>query len=98
MRAFARDPFQQLTLLGRLFESCNLISKAPAAATPRYRRAIAGSPLQHSRVAVVEVTYLTWTEDNLLRQASYQGQREDKPAAGGKVDPSRSIVRAVHRC
>jgi len=22
----------------------------------------------------VEVTYLTWTEDNLLRQVSYQGQ------------------------
>ena len=29
---------------------------------------------------VVEVTYLTWTEDNLLRQVSYQGQREDMPA------------------
>ena len=28
----------------------------------------------------MEVTYLTWTEDNLLRQISYQGQREDKPA------------------
>ena len=28
----------------------------------------------------MEVTYLTWTEDNLLRQVSYQGQREDKPA------------------
>jgi ATP-dependent DNA ligase len=28
----------------------------------------------------VEVTYLTWTEDNLLRQVSYQAQREDKPA------------------
>jgi bifunctional non-homologous end joining protein LigD len=28
----------------------------------------------------VEITYLTWTEDNFLRQASYQGQREDKPA------------------
>lgn len=24
------------------------------------------------------MTYLTWTEDNLLRQVSYQGQREDK--------------------
>jgi hypothetical protein len=31
---------------------------------------------------VVEVTYLTWTEDNLLRKVSYQGQREDKPARG----------------
>ena len=36
---------------------------------------------------VVEVTYLTWTEDNLLRQVSYQGQREDKPA--------RQVVRDV---
>ena len=44
-----------------------------------------GSPLKLSRVylvwpqVVVEVTYLTWTEENLLRQ-SYQEQREDKPA------------------
>jgi ATP-dependent DNA ligase len=30
---------------------------------------------------VVEVTYLTWTKDNPLRQVSYQGQREDKPAS-----------------
>lgn len=30
---------------------------------------------------VGEVAYLTWTEDNLLRQVAYQGQREDKPAA-----------------
>lgn len=29
---------------------------------------------------VVEVTYLSWTEDGLLRQAVYQGQRADKPA------------------
>ena len=40
-----------------------------------------GSPLQLPKVhwvrpeVVVEVTYLTWTEDNLLRQVSYQGQR-----------------------
>jgi len=33
---------------------------------------------------VVEVT---WTEDNLLRQVSHQGQREDKPA--------RQVVRPV---
>ncbi|TIN21562.1 MAG: ATP-dependent DNA ligase, partial [Mesorhizobium sp.] len=45
-----------------------------------------GSPLELSRVhwvrpeVVVEVTYLTWTEDNLLRQVSYQGERQDKPA------------------
>lgn len=45
-----------------------------------------GSPLVLSRVhwvrpeMVVEVTYLTWTEDNLLRQVSYEGLREDKHA------------------
>jgi bifunctional non-homologous end joining protein LigD len=26
-----------------------------------------------------EVKYLTWTEDNLLRQVVYEGLREDKP-------------------
>ena len=43
-----------------------------------------GSPLVLSRVhwvrpeLVVEVKYLAWTEDNLLRQVVYQGLREDK--------------------
>jgi len=52
--------------------------------TPRDSRF--GSPLKLSKVhwvrpeVVVEVTYLTWTDDNLLRQVSYQGQRQDKPA------------------
>jgi ATP-dependent DNA ligase len=45
-----------------------------------------GSPLVLSRVhwvrpeLVVEVKYLTWTDDGLLRQVVYQGIREDKPA------------------
>jgi ATP-dependent DNA ligase len=45
-----------------------------------------GSPLELSRVhwakpeMVVEITYLTWTEDGLLRHTVYQGVREDKPA------------------
>ena len=45
-----------------------------------------GSPLVLSRVhwvkpeLVAEVKYLTWTEDNLLRQVVYEGLREDKPA------------------
>jgi ATP-dependent DNA ligase len=45
-----------------------------------------GSPLVLSRVhwvrpeLVVEVTYLTWTDDGLLRQVVYEGLREDKPA------------------
>ena len=30
---------------------------------------------------VVEVKYLTWTDDNHLRQVVYEGLREDKPAA-----------------
>jgi hypothetical protein len=46
-----------------------------------------GAPLVLSRVhwvrpeLVVEVKYLTWTEDDLLRQVVYGGLREDKPAA-----------------
>jgi bifunctional non-homologous end joining protein LigD len=64
-----------------------LVEEAP----PRDSRF--GSPLKLSRVhwvrpeVVVEVTYLTWTEDNLLRQVSYQGLREDKSA--------REVVRRV---
>jgi DNA ligase D-like protein (predicted ligase) len=43
-----------------------------------------GSPLVLSRVhwvrpeLVAEVKYLTWTDDNLLRQVIYQGLREDR--------------------
>jgi bifunctional non-homologous end joining protein LigD len=46
-----------------------------------------GSPLVLSRPhwvrpeLVAEVKFLTWTDDNLLRQVVYQGLREDKPAA-----------------
>src|SRR3954471_19359056 len=45
-----------------------------------------GSPLVLSRVhwvrpeMVVEVTYLTWTDDNLLRHVVFEGVREDKHA------------------
>jgi DNA ligase D-like protein (predicted ligase) len=55
---------------------------APPPRTNRF-----GSPLVLSRVhwvrpeLVVEVKYLSWTDDNLLRQVIYQGLREDKPAA-----------------
>ena len=44
-----------------------------------------GSPLTLSRVhwvrpeLVVEVKFLSWTEDNLLRQVVYVGLREDMP-------------------
>jgi bifunctional non-homologous end joining protein LigD len=45
-----------------------------------------GSPLVLGRVhwvrpeLVAEVKYLTWTDDNLLRQVVYEGLREHKPA------------------
>ena len=45
-----------------------------------------GSPLVLSRVhwvrpeLVAEVTFLAWTNENLLRQVVYLGLREDKPA------------------
>jgi bifunctional non-homologous end joining protein LigD len=61
------------------------VAKMPLAEPPP-RDSRFGPPLKLSRVhwvrpvVVVEATYLTWTEDNLLRQVSYQAQREDKPA------------------
>ena len=42
----------------------------------------------------MEVTYLTWTEDNLLRQVSYQGQREDKPARSHILLDARLTTRS----
>jgi len=59
-------------------------SSALAEAPPRGSRF--GTPLVLSRVhwvrpeMVVEVSYLTWFEDGLLRQVVYLGEREDKPA------------------
>ncbi|HTZ03404.1 MAG TPA: non-homologous end-joining DNA ligase [Xanthobacteraceae bacterium] len=55
--------------------------------TPPPRSTRFGSPLVLSRVhwvrpeLVAEVKYLTWTDDNLLRQVVYEGLREDKPVA-----------------
>jgi bifunctional non-homologous end joining protein LigD len=62
------------------------ISEMPLAVPPP-RDSRFGSPLVLSRVhwvrpeLVAEVKYLTWTDDNLLRQVVYEGLREDKPAA-----------------
>ena len=58
--------------------------KSPLSAPPP-RSTRFGSPLVLSRVhwvepaLVAEITYLTWTADNLLRQSVYVGLREDKP-------------------
>jgi ATP-dependent DNA ligase len=71
--------------LGRLWRRLQPLAtpKMPLdQAPPRSNRF--GSPLVLSRVhwvrpeLVVEVKYLTWTDDNLLRQVVYQGVREDK--------------------
>jgi hypothetical protein len=54
-----------------------------------------GSPLVLSRVhwvepkLVAEITYLTWTADNLLRHTVYVGLREDKPAADVRREAAR---------
>jgi DNA ligase D-like protein (predicted ligase) len=54
--------------------------------TPPPRTTRFGSPLVLSRIhwlrpeLVAEVKFLTWTDDNLLRQVVYEGLREDKPA------------------
>jgi bifunctional non-homologous end joining protein LigD len=74
--------------LGRLWRRLQPLatSEMPLeVAPPRTNRF--GSPLVLSRVhwvrpeLVTEVKYLSWTDDNLLRQVVYQGLREDKDAA-----------------
>jgi bifunctional non-homologous end joining protein LigD len=35
---------------------------------------------------VAEVTFTTWTADNLLRHSSFLGLREDKPAKDVKLE------------
>jgi DNA ligase D-like protein (predicted ligase) len=82
---------KELKRLAGVLAPLNVLRMPLAEPPPRDSRF--GSPLQLSKVhwvrpeVVVEVTYLTWTEDNLLRQVSYQGQREDKPA--------RQVVRPI---
>jgi DNA ligase D-like protein (predicted ligase) len=63
-----------------------LARKASPLNVPPSRKTRFGSPLVLSRVhwvepvLVAEVTYLTWTADNMLRHTVYVGLREDKPA------------------
>ena len=63
---------------------------------PASRKTRFGSPLVLSRVhwvepkLVAEITYLTWTADNLLRHTVYVGLREDKPADQARHDVTRS--------
>jgi DNA ligase D-like protein (predicted ligase) len=68
------------------------VSEMPLAVPPP-RDSRFGSPLVLSRVhwvrpeLVAEVKFLTWTDDNLLRQVVYGGLREDKPAAEVRHSP-----------
>jgi ATP-dependent DNA ligase len=54
---------------------------------PPPRSSRLGSPEVLGRVhwvrpeLVAAVKYLTWTDDHLLQQVVYEGEREDKPAA-----------------
>jgi DNA ligase D-like protein (predicted ligase) len=63
-----------------------LARKTPALNILPPRKSRFGSPLVLSRVhwvepkLVAEITYLTWTADNLLRHTVYVGLRDDKPA------------------
>jgi ATP-dependent DNA ligase len=80
--------------LGRLWRRLQPLAtpdmplEVPPPRSTRFR-----SPLVLSRVhwvrpeLVVEVKYLSWTGDNLLRQVIYEGLREDKPAS----DVRRSV-------
>jgi ATP-dependent DNA ligase len=67
------------------------VSKMPLAEPPP-RESRCGIPLELRRVhwvrpeLVVEVTFLSWTNDGLLRQVVFQGLREDKPASDVRVD------------
>jgi bifunctional non-homologous end joining protein LigD len=73
--------------LGRLWRRLQPLAtdKMPLEVPPP-RSSRFGSPLVLNRVhwvrpeLVAEVKFLTWTEDNLLRQVVYEGLREDKPA------------------
>jgi len=41
---------------------------------------------------IAEVKFLTWADDNVLRQVVYQGLREDKPA----LEVRRGTAREAH--
>jgi ATP dependent DNA ligase C terminal region len=77
-------PVKLLADLRRRLDPLARKSSPLSVAPPRSTRF--GSPLVLSRVHwvepkfVAEITYLTWTADNLLRHTVYLGLREDKPA------------------
>ena len=80
-----------------------LARKTSALSVPPPRSTRFGSPLVLSRVhwveptLVAEITYLTWTADNLLRHTVYVGLREDKPADQVRQETERGKA-TVGRC
>ncbi len=70
---------------------------SPLSAPPP-RKTGFGSPLVLSRVhwvepqLVAEITYLTWTEDGLLRQTVYLDLRFDKPAREVRREAPQGIA------
>jgi ATP-dependent DNA ligase len=70
-------------------------AKSPLSVLPP-RKTRFGSPLVLSRVhwvepkLVAEITYLTWTADNLLRHTVYVGLRKDKLATDVRGEPAQS--------
>ena len=87
--------------LSRFSPICGAVSdplarKTSPLSVPPPRTTRFGSPLVLSRVhwvepkLVAEITYLTWTADNLLRHTVYVGLREDKPADEVRREVARS--------
>ena len=83
-RAGTGMPERELERLWRRLEPLAIESMPLDAPPPRGGRF--GSPLLPSPVhwvrpeMVVEVSYVEWTDDGLLRHVVYLGEREDKPA------------------
>jgi len=78
-------------------ERAEILSTIPVVASIQAQSPSSGSPLVLSRVhwvrpeLVVEVKYLAWTGDNLLRQVVYEGLREDK-SAGEVRDAACEVI------
>jgi DNA ligase D-like protein (predicted ligase) len=94
-RAGTGMPDNELERLWRKLQPLAVDKMLLAEAPPRGSRF--GTPLVLSRVhwarpeMVVKVSYLTWTEDGLLRQVVYLGEREDKPAAQVRRDEPQRV-------
>jgi ATP-dependent DNA ligase len=76
--------FQTLAMLHQRLQPLAIPKMALAVAPPRKQRF--GGPLALSKVhwvcpeLVAEITYLSWSDDGLLRHTVFVGLREDKPA------------------